>query len=67
MLRYVVEIKKDQSKIQPKMEFPVTPYEFQEYHVRDFQSLMTDLVAADNRAMELGNRVLAIALALVAK
>ena len=67
MLRYVVEIKKDQSKIQPKMEFPVTPDEFQEYHVRDFQSLMTDLVAADNRAMELGNRVLAIALALVAK
>ncbi len=67
MLRYVVDIKKDQSKIKPKMEFPITPDEFEEYHVRDFQSLMNDLVAADTRAMELGNRVLVHALALVAK
>jgi hypothetical protein len=67
MLRYVVEIKKDRSKVKPKMEFPITPDEFTEYHVRDFQSLMDDLVAADNRTMELSNRVLAHALALVAK
>jgi hypothetical protein len=49
------------------MEFATLPDEFQEYHVRDFQDLMAALVAADNRAMELGNRGLAHALALVAK
>jgi hypothetical protein len=67
MLRYVVEVKKDRSKLKAKMEFPILPDEFQEYHVTDFQSLMTDLVAADNRAMEFGNKVLALALARVAK
>ncbi len=67
MFRYVVEVKKDHSKIKPKMEFPITPDEFQEYHVRDFQTLMSDLVDADNRAMELGNRALTHALALVSK
>jgi hypothetical protein len=47
------------------MEFTVNPDEFLEYHVTEFQSLMTDLVSADNRASELGNRVLAHALARV--
>jgi hypothetical protein len=37
MLRYVVEIKKDKSKIKPRMEFTVNPDEFLEYHVRDFK------------------------------
>jgi hypothetical protein len=41
------------------------PDEFQEYHVRDFQSLMADLVAADQKAGDLGNKVLARALELV--
>jgi hypothetical protein len=67
MLRYVVDVKKDHTKLKAKMEFPILPDEFQEYHVRDFQALMTDLVAADNRAMELSNKVLALALARVAK
>ena len=41
------------------------PDEYQEYHVRDFQALMKDLVHADNKAQELGNKVLARVLELV--
>jgi hypothetical protein len=67
LLRYVVDVKKDKSKLQATMEFPITPDEFQEYHARDFQALMTDLVAADNRTMEIAQRVLAHALERVAK
>lgn len=67
MLHYVRTIQKDRSKLEAKKIFPITPDEFQEYHIRDFQHLMTDLVAADKRAEELGNKVLACALALVPK
>jgi hypothetical protein len=67
MLRYIVEIQKDRSKLKPKAEFQVLPAEFTEYHTKDFQDLMADLVAADIRATELGNKVLACSLARVAK
>ena len=62
LLRYVVEIKKEPSKVLPRISFDVLPDEFTEYHVRDFQTIMTDLVSANEKSVELGNRVLAQAL-----
>lgn len=64
LLRYVRIVQRDESKAEAKRAFPIMPDEFQEYHVRDFQTLMADLVAADKKAEELGNKVLARALEL---
>jgi hypothetical protein len=65
LLRYVRKVQKDKSMAEARREFPIMPEEFEEYHVRDFQKIMADLVSADQKAQELGNKVLALVLAHV--
>ena len=65
MVKYVRAVQKDKSKLETYRNFPIMPDEYQEYHVRDFQALMKDLVDADNKVQKLGDKVLARALELV--
>jgi hypothetical protein len=67
LLRYVRLAQIDKSNLEARRQFPIMPDEYQEYHARDFQALMNDLVAADLKAGELGNKVLARALELYQK
>jgi hypothetical protein len=67
MLRYVVGIMKDKTKVKPSISFSVLPDDYEEYHIRDFNALLTDLTAADQRAAEIGNKILARALELAGK
>jgi hypothetical protein len=65
LLRYIRTIQKDAAKAEAQKSFDLLPDDYEEYHVRDFQTLMKDLVTADQRAQELANKVLSRALELV--
>ena len=67
MLRYVVGVMKDRTKIKPSISFSVLPDDYEEYHIRDFNALLTDLTAADEKAAAIGNKILARALELARK
>jgi hypothetical protein len=67
MLKYVAKIMKDPSAMEARREFPITPDTFEEWHVRDFQALMGDLIKVGQRADDLGNKVLTRSLELAKK
>jgi hypothetical protein len=67
MLKYLVDAHSDASKLAARRQFHVLPEDFEEYHVRDFQTLLNDLVAAATSAEALSNKVLARSLELLPK